>query len=53
LAALAEEATELPEPLGLNREHRAQLRRAALDPGTSIDLRLPGGLRVVRDRKKD
>ncbi len=48
LAALAEEAHSLPEPLGLNREHRAQIRKAALDPHLPIDLRLPGGLRLVR-----
>lgn len=49
LALLAEEANDLPEPLGLSREHRAQLRKAALDPRVPIDLRLPAGLRLIRE----
>jgi tRNA(Ile)-lysidine synthase len=48
LVALAEEASELPEPLGLSREHRAQLRKAAFNPYLAIDLRLPSGLRLYR-----
>lgn len=52
LALLAEEATDLPEPLGLSREHRAQLRKAALDPRVAIDLRLPAGLRLFREPRQ-
>ncbi len=52
LAALAEEAAERPEALGLSREHRKQLRQATLDPDLPIDLLLPAGLRLVRIAKK-
>lgn len=48
LVALAEEAAQLEEPLGLNREQRGQIRRALQDKGAKIDLPLPGGLRIFR-----
>lgn len=52
LLALAEEAMDLPTPLGLNREQRLQLRRALAQPGSALDLPLPGGLRLTRSKAK-
>lgn len=49
LAALADEALQLPVPLGLTREHREQIRRALSEPSLPVDLRLPAGLRMTRD----
>jgi len=48
LTDLADEAQHLPEPLGLSREQRHQLRLALRDIKRPVDLRLPGGLRLVR-----
>lgn len=48
LVELADEAGRLPEPLGLNREQRRQIRRALQDRRNPVNLRLPGGLLLVR-----
>jgi tRNA(Ile)-lysidine synthase len=48
LTDLADEAQHLPEPLGLSREQRHQLRLALREKQRPVDLRLPGGLRLVR-----
>lgn len=48
LVTLADEAGELDEPLGLNREQRRQLRQALRERAMTLDLPLGGGLRVVR-----
>lgn len=48
LTDLADEASHLPEPSGLSREHRRQIRAALRDPRRAVDLRLAGGLRLVR-----
>jgi tRNA(Ile)-lysidine synthase len=48
LVGLADEAATLPEPLGLNREQRSQLRRALKNPTIAVDLPLGGGLRLFR-----
>jgi tRNA(Ile)-lysidine synthase len=51
LVELADEAAQLPEPLGLNREQRRQIRRALRDPRIPVNLRLPGGLLFLRENR--
>jgi tRNA(Ile)-lysidine synthase len=53
LVNLAEEAAGLDEPLGLNREQRNQIRRALRDGSVRVDLPLPSGLRLFRDKTKN
>lgn len=48
LVELSDEAALLPEPLGLNREQRQQIRQALCDPAARLDLRLPGGISLTR-----
>jgi len=48
LVDVADQAGQLPEPSGLSREHRRQLRAALRDPKSAVDVRLPAGLRLVR-----
>lgn len=48
LVELSDEASHLPEPLGLNREQRQQIRQALRDPAVGLDLRLPGGITLTR-----
>lgn len=48
LVELSDEAALLPEPLGLNREQRQQIRQALRDPAVGLDLRLPGGITLTR-----
>ncbi len=48
LVELADEASHLPEPLGLNREQRQQIRQALRDPAVGLDLKLPGGISLTR-----
>lgn len=48
LVELSDEASHLPEPLGLNREQRQQIRQALRDPAVGLDLRLPGGISLTR-----
>jgi hypothetical protein len=48
LVELSDEASHLPEPLGLNREQRQQIRQALRDPAVGLDLRLPGGISLSR-----
>lgn len=48
LVELSDEAALLGEPLGLNREQRAQIRRALRDPAANIRLQLPRGLMLTR-----
>lgn len=49
LVEIADDAMRLQEPLGLNREQRAQLRAALRERKNPVNLLLPGGLRLVRD----
>ncbi|HXS19026.1 MAG TPA: tRNA lysidine(34) synthetase TilS [Polyangiaceae bacterium] len=53
LTHLADEAQQLPEPLGLSHEHRQQLRLALRDIKRPVDVRLSGGLRLVRAPETD
>jgi tRNA(Ile)-lysidine synthase TilS/MesJ len=48
LVELSDEAFHLPEPLGLNREQRRQIRQALRDPAVGLDLKLPGGISLTR-----
>jgi tRNA(Ile)-lysidine synthase len=50
LVELSEEAAQLSEPLGLNREQRRQIRQALQDPRIPVNLRLPGGLVFSREK---
>lgn len=50
LVHLAEEAGEQEPAWGLNYEQRKQLRAALLGEQQAIDLQLPGGLRVRREK---
>lgn len=50
LTALADEASALGAAASLNREQRRQLALALREPGRLIDVPLPGGLRLIRDR---
>lgn len=52
LNALADEAGQLPEPLGLNREQRRQLLQALRNPDREVDLPFSGGMRLVRKRRQ-
>jgi len=51
LTAIADEASTLGDAASLNREQRRQLALALREPGRLIDVALPGGLRLVRDRR--
>lgn len=51
LVELADEAEKLPEPLGLNREQRRQIRQALQDRRIPVNLRLPGGLLFSRENR--
>ena len=50
LVALADEAARGDAAIGLNREQREQLRNALREPKSAIDLRLPAGLRLWREK---
>jgi len=49
LVEIADDAMRLEEPLGLNREQRAQLRAALRERKNPVNLLMPGGLRLIRD----
>lgn len=53
LEQLADEAEQLDEALGLNREQRQQLRHALRNASSPVNLPLPGGLRLIRDKKRE
>lgn len=53
LEQLADEAEQLDDALGLNREQRQQLRHALRNSASAVDLPLPGGLRLIRDRTRE
>lgn len=52
LCDLSDEAYLLPEPLGLNREQRLQLRYALKHPDEAVDLRFAHGLVLSRPARK-